>query len=468
MKLPLNPKKEIFLWGPIPGRFFYTSAFTEINYKYFCQKFLGANWSRTLFLFRAGRMVWINEFTALRAAGLRVFKKFMLPAVRRAASYREWRREVKRLSSLEEQLARVNLARLSNDELLKWWQNFHRVYLDFWVIGTLPELGNYSADNFLESELGRKIKDKTKILEAMEILTAPTQPSFYQEEEIDLTRCRDLKKHQQKYFWLKNSYAGTQVLPLSFFAKRKKELPSSFARTIENKIKQVKLAKRKLARQYHLSGKIMAIANAVSVGIAWQDQRKKNIFIALHYQNILLKEVVRRFGYRHSDLLNCWFWEIAKIIQGGKINDLSGRRQGVGVNFYKDCKMLSSAQVKKFWDIYTRPSQVDGNNEIKGVVASRGQGKVTGRVRIVLDPLKEKNFKKGEILVAPMTSPEYVFLMKKAAAIVTDAGGLTSHAAIVSRELGVPCIVGTKIATQVLKDNDTVEVDAGSGIIKKI
>jgi pyruvate,water dikinase len=64
-----------------------------------------------------------------------------------------------------------------------------------------------------------------------------------------------------------------------------------------------------------------------------------------------------------------------------------------------------------------------------------------------------------------MTSPEYVFVMKKASAVLTDTGGLTSHAAIVSRELGVLCIVGTKVATHVLKDGDMVEVDAEKGMV---
>jgi pyruvate,water dikinase len=65
-----------------------------------------------------------------------------------------------------------------------------------------------------------------------------------------------------------------------------------------------------------------------------------------------------------------------------------------------------------------------------------------------------------------MTRPEFVPLMKKAIAIVTDEGGITCHAAIVSRELKKPCIIGTKVATQVLKDGDMVEVDANSGIVR--
>ena len=77
-------------------------------------------------------------------------------------------------------------------------------------------------------------------------------------------------------------------------------------------------------------------------------------------------------------------------------------------------------------------------------------------------------FKEGMILVTPMTAPEYLPIMKKSLAIITNEGGITCHAAIVARELKKPCIIGTKIATQVLKDGDMVEVDADSGTIRKI
>ena len=74
--------------------------------------------------------------------------------------------------------------------------------------------------------------------------------------------------------------------------------------------------------------------------------------------------------------------------------------------------------------------------------------------------------KKGDILVSIATNPNLVSAMKKASAIITNAGGLTCHAAIVSRELNIPCIVGTKVATKVLKDGDLVEVDADEGMVK--
>ena len=74
--------------------------------------------------------------------------------------------------------------------------------------------------------------------------------------------------------------------------------------------------------------------------------------------------------------------------------------------------------------------------------------------------------KKGNILVAGQTRPFLMSAIKKAGGIITDEGGITSHAAIISRELDIPCIIGTKIATKVLKDGDSVEVDADKGIVK--
>ena len=105
-------------------------------------------------------------------------------------------------------------------------------------------------------------------------------------------------------------------------------------------------------------------------------------------------------------------------------------------------------------------------SQFKGQTAQPGVAK--GKVRLVLTTEALSKFKADEILVAPMTRPEFVPAMKKAAAIITDEGGITCHAAIISRELGIPCIIGTKIATKVLKDGDRVEVNASNGIIRKL
>ena len=110
-------------------------------------------------------------------------------------------------------------------------------------------------------------------------------------------------------------------------------------------------------------------------------------------------------------------------------------------------------------------------DEIMGTIACKGKAK--GKVTLLLwndENLHEKmqNMPEGNILVAGQTRPFLMPAIRKASAIVTDEGGITSHAAIVSRELGVPCIIGTKIGTKVLQDGDVVEVDAEKGVIKLI
>lgn len=103
--------------------------------------------------------------------------------------------------------------------------------------------------------------------------------------------------------------------------------------------------------------------------------------------------------------------------------------------------------------------------EFKGTVACPG-AVIRGTAATIFNSREVAPFPAGAILVTPMTQPEYVPAMKKAKAIVTDEGGLTCHAAIVSREMGIPCIIGTKIATRLIKDGDTIEVDAQQGVVR--
>lgn len=95
-------------------------------------------------------------------------------------------------------------------------------------------------------------------------------------------------------------------------------------------------------------------------------------------------------------------------------------------------------------------------------------GKAKGKVKIINLPEEMAKMEKGDIMVSHTTFPALVPAMKKAAAIITEDGGITCHAAIVSREMQIPCLVGIKIALQVLKDGDKVEVDAEKGIVKKV
>ncbi len=128
---------------------------------------------------------------------------------------------------------------------------------------------------------------------------------------------------------------------------------------------------------------------------------------------------------------------------------------------------------KKAEMIYQKFLTVDtAIKSFTGVVANRGA--YTGKVKKIMfsaetDFAKEISMmNKGDVLVSGSTGPEMILACKKAGAIITDEGGIISHAAIVSREFGIPCIVATKIATKLLNDGDLVEVDAINGIVRKI
>ncbi len=101
---------------------------------------------------------------------------------------------------------------------------------------------------------------------------------------------------------------------------------------------------------------------------------------------------------------------------------------------------------------------------IKGLAANCG--KTRGCVKIVCTEKDLCKIKKGDVMVAALAIPWYLPAIKKAAAIITDEGGITCHAAVVSREMKVPCIVCTKNATEVLHDGDEIEVDADKGTVK--
>lgn len=128
-----------------------------------------------------------------------------------------------------------------------------------------------------------------------------------------------------------------------------------------------------------------------------------------------------------------------------------------------DTLFIVQARPETVWSTKKREGVKNGVL-LKGLGAS--PGRAHGPVHVILDVKEIGSFRKGEILVTRMTTPDWVPAMSKAGAIVTDSGGMTAHAAIVSRELGIPCVVGTVEATKVLKDGQVVTVDGTLGVVK--
>ncbi|BFH74294.1 pyruvate, water dikinase [Sulfurisphaera javensis] len=136
---------------------------------------------------------------------------------------------------------------------------------------------------------------------------------------------------------------------------------------------------------------------------------------------------------------------------------------------FPDNVFIVQARPETYWTNKQTESKKEEVKVSVGKVLTRGlpasPGIAYGKARVILDVKEAKDFEKGEILVTRMTDPDWVPIMKIASAIVTDEGGMTSHAAIVSRELGIPAVVGTGNATKVIKDGEEVTVDAIRGIV---
>lgn len=193
---------------------------------------------------------------------------------------------------------------------------------------------------------------------------------------------------------------------------------------------------------------------------------------------LLLKEISRRRNLTIEQIKSCLYKEVIPILDKKKISfskinqrkeyfvAVKGRAVGI---FYtgKRAKtilsrfkigILESKKIKEFRGSVANPGLTRGRAKL----FTFGIGKEVN-IRLNKQILE---MKKGDVLVAETTGPELILACKKASAIIADEGGINSHAAIVSREFDIPCVVGTQIATQVLKDGDFVEVDANKGMVK--
>jgi phosphohistidine swiveling domain-containing protein len=337
-----------------------------------------------------------------------------------------------------------NLPDKSDNDLSGLYKRFYIAYL---IEYSIPMLSN-AFDYYFEKWIAAKVENYEDYIS----LTTSNKESFTIKEVRELTLiekdenfCANIKKHAKKYFWLENNYLHTKMLGPDYFIQRHNS---------EKYVKHQTVRKKRLMKKYLISDDLM---KAVEECIFWRDERKKYNMIGSHYLSILLEEIGRRNKISIDDMKYTLPNEILNI----NTKRIKERKEAIlivgTINSFKIYSGANALSLKHY--LYPKDNSDDGT--IKGTPACLGYAK--GHVKVVFS---EKDFAKmntNDVLVTSMTRPEFVPLMKKASAIVTDEGGITCHAAIVSRELNKPCIIGTKNATQLLKDNDVVVVDANVG-----
>ncbi|MBN1778870.1 MAG: hypothetical protein JW816_01460 [Candidatus Buchananbacteria bacterium] len=204
-----------------------------------------------------------------------------------------------------------------------------------------------------------------------------------------------------------------------------------------------------------------------------QYERIRKIHPYQEYEEKLLpyinKYVARKQGVDYKLLFYLMPPELLSYLQAKtiiNIDELKNRKKAYLLIAVDGKNKLYSGQTarKKFNQLNIERQELSA--QIKGMIAQPGT--VTAKARVVTRKSDFSDFKKGEVLIAHMTTPEYVPLMKKASAVVTDEGGIGCHAAIISRELKKPCIIGTKNATDLIKNGDLIKVDATTGTVEVV
>mgnify|MGYP001593045061 FL=1 len=202
--------------------------------------------------------------------------------------------------------------------------------------------------------------------------------------------------------------------------------------------------------------------------VYFRTYRTEKLYESLYYLEPLWRKISNEFGLNNDTDIG-WYnlGEINNLFKSETkvaYTELDSRKIGHAILLHDGrFETIFANQMSEFKKKHY-PEQKPSENQISGVAACKG--KVSGIAKIVKSSKEQDKIRAGDILVTAMTTPDYLPCMNKAVAFVTDEGGITCHAAIVAREMNKPCIIGTKIATQVLKDGDLIEVDANNGIVK--
>lgn len=412
-----------------------------------------------------------------------------------------------------EKIYRIDLSLKTNKELIRYHTKLWKLMMDShltslfttWFIDSNGEDYSKYLQNMVQEKIA-KTGSKISMAPAFSILTSPKHVSLGMKEEQESLKIVDIiKKNSKLKKWFLSS-------PVSMLVKKFEKLSSSERRILYNhyqkwhwfpytyigpaytldyylqvwsglirqKINPEKELKRLKEQNLNAQKKRALIIKELRINrhekhlfdiaadIVWiKGYRKDCFFHGFFVMDLILKEIGRRTGMTLMQTKFLIPEELPLVLNGQDFTHEANERYKfcvVNMNGEK-VQVLHGDKARKV----LRKIQIEKVKKVKfgkleGTCACPGKAKGTARIVNTTEDMSK--MKKGNIMVSINTYPALVPAMKKAAAIVTQDGGITCHAAIVSRELQTPCVVGCKIATAVLKDGDMVEVDADRGVVK--
>lgn len=419
-----------------------------------------------------------------------------------------WEEDEKLFYEFINNFNKIDLKTLDNNQLIEFNNRFIELCLNRHSSSSIIDGFALGTDDLIASKIreiynNSEIKNEMRFNELFSALTAPVHLSFINESEISLIDTAlfiknnneeklfenddvlqnlskesllKLEHHQKNNFYMRNNYVSAKILTLNDFIL---EIKNLFLSNVDLKTLRDKIfltptknneIKKQLIKRLNLNEDLIKLLKITEDFTHWQDMRKKSTFLITHYGSLILNEISSRTNIPLEDLKYLTHVELKNIfnLNNDELKELAKtlnlrRRKCV---YYWDINGMECLHenVDEIADEILSSNELSDINDFRGLSAMTGKAK--GKVRIIKSATEINNFEKNEVLIAVMTRPDYLPAMKKACAIVTDEGGITSHAAIVSREIGIPCIIGTKIATKILKDGMLVEVNANHGLVK--
>lgn len=404
------------------------------------------------------------------------------------------------------EIASAPLDRLSDDELAHVWEARMAAHTRMFAYGSLQwlpvEFLEAHATLLLQTALSPN--ELSHASRYFTLLTATHEESWSRQEERELLALAvslenrkeesdaflraspteieplcpqlwgELLEHTELWQWLPYEYDGNEVWAAGHFAKELRILlkagdVAGKLRELSNKPESIRRERDELFEKLRLGQDARAVFNLLSELIFLKEYRNGARCKANFLSEPLLREVARRTGATLREIRYLFPGELPSLLSGSLSRKKLQSRYLFSAFLLQPRSppvIVDSDDARNLFSQLIPERKEIGLDELRGTCAS--VGRVRGTARILLEAKNLERVKSGDILVTRMTTPDFVPAMKRAAAIVTDDGGITCHAAIVSRELGVPCVVGTKRATTVFHDGELLEVHAHEGIVRRL
>lgn len=345
----------------------------------------------------------------------------------------------------------------TDEELATTYEGYMESYIAAYAPGGVTFLYESYVSEELAESLGKRhdnVADAvTQVLESeyvsFMVLSARALRAIRNASGAERQKLKDA--YIRDFFFITGSYEGGEVVTDEWVEKQVAALEPAVEHAHSDSVAHVIPTPRE-----------QLLIDLLRESEAIRDMRKRINITGSYTMTRFLEELSRRTGI-DVEITKRMFWnEFRKFLENPEelVPKLLGRKEiSIGYDGTEPFYLEHIAITPKTED-------ATGQSSVRGTPAARG--KVVGPARIVLGSADFKNVRSGDVLISEMTRPDYLGVMHTAAAFVTDEGGLTCHAAIVARELKKPCVVGTKNATRVFKDGDTVEVDANVGTVTRV